>query len=654
MKRTQTLSPRSGSRTPSPSSKSRRPSVTEGAAAVKLSPSALKHAVKDLQFSCSREKRDECKEKDKICNGETNRCNLMTTAQKFVSRRSILEKLKQSVTYEELPTRVLPSKPPKQSLSPSQKREKTNNAKKTSLMPTPLRPKSPKTKKPAAKKPAAKKEAKTISFKVDPIDVLPLEKVTSGSLKLKYNLPTLTKTCILKSKTPLSDIQAPTVNYFNVHKSLLVVFGTGVGKTLTAITAAECFLRDNADGNVVIITTTSLQKNFENQFESYKVSKNHQMRYKVFSYTSYLNDYKNKKNYDCSNCLLIIDEVHLLRNCNGKEFEAAMDCAMSAKKVMLLTATPFVNNICDFIPLINLLHQKYIIRPSVTPSKHKERAIYKSKTVKYLLPKCETSDNLPLKLEMIGQLLQGRVAYTSRRTGKYPHFEIEEIFIPMTKEIEEAFLKSLENKTVFEKPEVFATGYRQAVNDLMDAGNDQYLNGKLNKAVQIIKGDTSPFARNVVFTNWIQFGVDKLKKLFESNNISYEIISGSIQSKERNLIVKRFNEGKFNTLIITGAGSEGIDLKGVQKIIVLDPVWNNATLDQIKGRGVRNNSHTHLPAEFQKVDIYLLIYAEKSYINGTKQKSYSGDVILYGYISKKKDMEVHIKEMLRKISIFDS
>lgn len=220
--------------------------------------------------------------------------------------------------------------------------------------------------------------------------------------------------------------------------------------------------------------------------------------------------------------------------------------------------------------------------------------------------------------------------------------------IAMSDKYEKEFFKFIREKQN-EKPEAFTTNYRKAVNAL---GSEEYISGKLRQAVDIIKEDTSEYARNLIFTNWIEFGTEQLSKMFRQYNISYRIISGSLSAVNRNECVQEFNSGKINTLVITKAGTEGIDLKGVQKIIVLDPVWNNATLDQIKGRGIRNNSHEHLPAQFRKVIIYLLMYAEQSYIDRKTKTSYSGDILLYNYIHRKLEIEKRVKEMLSRISIF--
>ena len=55
------------------------------------------------------------------------------------------------------------------------------------------------------------------------------------------------------------------------------------------------------------------------------------------------------------------------------------------------------------------------------------------------------------------------------------------------------------------------------------------------------------------------------------------------------------------------AGGEGLDLKGTRYVILLEKSWNRPNEEQIIGRAVRYKSHTHLPKEEQKVDVYHLI-----------------------------------------------
>jgi len=55
---------------------------------------------------------------------------------------------------------------------------------------------------------------------------------------------------------------------------------------------------------------------------------------------------------------------------------------------------------------------------------------------------------------------------------------------------------------------------------------------------------------------------------------------------------------------ITGAGAEGISLKCVRGVHIMEPYWNMVRLDQVKGRAIRICSHADLPFEERDVEIY--------------------------------------------------
>ena len=64
-------------------------------------------------------------------------------------------------------------------------------------------------------------------------------------------------------------------------------------------------------------------------------------------------------------------------------------------------------------------------------------------------------------------------------------------------------------------------------------------------------------------------------------------------------------EGEFcRIFMITGAGSEGISLKNVRAVHLMEPHWNKVRMDQVKGRAVRICSHKDMPVEKRNVDIY--------------------------------------------------
>ena len=114
---------------------------------------------------------------------------------------------------------------------------------------------------------------------------------------------------------------------------------------------------------------------------------------------------------------------------------------------------------------------------------------------------------------------------------------------------------------------------------------------------------------------------------------------------------------------------EGIDLKGVRKMVLMMPPWSEALLvRQIVGRSVRYKSHIHLPEEERHVDIYFIlavppeeIYKKQEEINeetmfkscakfNAAQLNYmmTGDQCLYGIIQKKRREQKRIMKMLKE------
>jgi hypothetical protein len=58
---------------------------------------------------------------------------------------------------------------------------------------------------------------------------------------------------------------------------------------------------------------------------------------------------------------------------------------------------------------------------------------------------------------------------------------------------------------------------------------------------------------------------------------------------------------------ITGAGAEGISLRNVRQVHIMEPYWNMVRIEQVKGRAVRICSHMDLPVEERKVEIYTYV-----------------------------------------------
>ena len=77
---------------------------------------------------------------------------------------------------------------------------------------------------------------------------------------------------------------------------------------------------------------------------------------------------------------------------------------------------------------------------------------------------------------------------------------------------------------------------------------------------------------------------------------------------------KKYLHGEICACIgITSAGAEGISLRNVRQVHIMEPYWNMVRIEQVKGRAVRICSHMDLPVEERNVDIYTYVtrFSEK-------------------------------------------
>lgn len=396
--------------------------------------------------------------------------------------------------------------------------------------------------------------------------------------------------CIDRSKKSLKDYQKGVVQYLKRHRGLIVFHKVGSGKTLTAITVSQCYLDANPTHKVIVITPAGLLNNFKDEMKTSYGELNHLDRYHFYSFQGFMNACK-KKPVDCSNALLIVDEAHNLRTApsdgkkpKGKMARHVLACSEKANKVLLMTGTPLYNDVKDLRMLYDMI-RPHGTRPVAGTTIATERVLRDLRCkISYYDP--GKSDKFPKKIEKVVS-----IPMTDIYRKKYERL-IQDIF---SKESGYAYSIFGEKNL-----EAFYNAVRRAVNNL----DNTQANAKTTWIVDYIK-KTPPDEKIVLFSNFLDAGMklitDRLPK-----SIPYAIIRGDIPMKRRKEIVQAYNEDKIKVLFISKAGGEGLDLKGTRHIIIMDPSWNQASVDQVIGRGIRYESHEHLPVNKRNVHVFHL------------------------------------------------
>lgn len=113
--------------------------------------------------------------------------------------------------------------------------------------------------------------------------------------------------------------------------------------------------------------------------------------------------------------------------------------------------------------------------------------------------------------------------------------------------------------------------------------------------------------------------------------------------------LKKINANNFlgeviKTIMITSSGAEGITLKNVQYVHIVEPYWHPVRLEQVIGRAVRICSHQDLPEEYKEVNVYL-------YLMTFSDKQLNGDP--NGKTKKEREPKVSIQLKIKDLSKTD-
>jgi dTDP-D-glucose 4,6-dehydratase len=130
----------------------------------------------------------------------------------------------------------------------------------------------------------------------------------------------------------------------------------------------------------------------------------------------------------------------------------------------------------------------------------------------------------------------------------------------------------------------------------------------------------------------------------------YSIISGEKTLSPNNneeieaLTHNNENGQSIKVVMISQAGSEGIDLKNIRQVHIMEPWYNMNRIEQIIGRARRNCSHMELPLEKRNVQVFLHATILPDDVE-------SMDMYLYR-LSEKKSINIgKITRLLKSISV---
>ena len=119
---------------------------------------------------------------------------------------------------------------------------------------------------------------------------------------------------------------------------------------------------------------------------------------------------------------------------------------------------------------------------------------------------------------------------------------------------------------------------------------------------QLKKADGTP-RQTVVYSSFWEGGIVPLSAFLGKMKVEHEVLDPSHSAAKKETILEQFFNKTCSVLLLHPDYTEGISIKGAERMHILEPVSAQATLLQIAARVKRMHSHAHLPANQRHVDI---------------------------------------------------
>ena len=148
-------------------------------------------------------------------------------------------------------------------------------------------------------------------------------------------------------------------------------------------------------------------------------------------------------------------------------------------------------------------------------------------------------------------------------------------------------------------------------------------------------------------------------------NSNWKVVPSNILEKIRNVAPNNYYGEVIKILMITSSGAEGISLKNVRYVHIMEPYWHPVRMQQVIGRARRICSHSELPQELQTVEVflYLMKLSDKQIQDLSielklsdisrvdKKKILTSDQFLYEISSIKEELNRELLDNVKKAAI---
>lgn len=453
--------------------------------------------------------------------------------------------------------------------------------------------------------------------------------------------------------------QQAVVDYFvheSPHKGILLFHELGSGKTCTAIFIADEMLRLKKIRHVFVLTPGSLRANWITEYCTKCGSSRLSKDYTFLTYNYDISPYLDA--LDFNNCLIIIDESHNV--IHGFQNEEQTKSALIAKinssncQVIMMSATPFYNHTFEWTVLGNIL------KPNVF------RSVFKDDRVNMQAWASEEERITDQMLRGIISYFPGNRNDYPTVTREAPILinRIEKNYLKLINKTLENEQKTIrfgppKPELALDDPVEYKrafTRFMMAIQFLLsrqlsnlytygrntvggkyladlDVSEGGWMVPELlqNPGLDVLSPKIAALIRNMIRPDHLgrkqviysrfkrNGGIWFIKTLFDYVNkclapdarkMNYLLYTGDETESQRIQTLNQFNSPAnrfgqiYNVLLMTEAGIEGITLKDVGHMHILESHNIGGKMEQAIGRVARYESHINMPDNMKTVSIW--------------------------------------------------
>lgn len=423
---------------------------------------------------------------------------------------------------------------------------------------------------------------------------------------------------------------------------MILFHKVGSGKTCTAIRIGEAWKKRR---HIIVVVPAFLVQNFYNELKGPCTGREYvrapddppdailariHSHYTILSYERFT---ANIRSISLERAVLIIDEAHNMISEKGKFYttlQKKLKRAPASLRIVLMTATPIFDHPSELALLLNLLLPEDRQLPTGADF---DRTFISQE---------DTLINVPL----LRDSLRGLVSYYSGMPAKaFPTLRMTTVSCTMSRFQHKSYLATLRKKDIdgmrstdmrlrlpisffigsritsnvaFPNGKTYEKGYQSWHGAALRGDNLARYSCKFYQVIQKLK-KASKSKKIFVYSNFANYGgIRSLAAAVEANGFepwdgdgggSYAVWTREQSDTTKEQIRLAFNDPTSGLNILLGSPSikEGVTLRGVEQVHIIEPYWNFSRILQVIGRAFRFCVHAHLPPARRVVNVFLYI-----------------------------------------------